>query len=200
MAWPHVVSGDVGGGPLLSRIVHFSLMFYCSTKVWFVPCGLQFPWRLSEINGIALYWLNIIKPRYFYVTEGGQHIGTVSSPLCPSHLIRQDPHYTLSTFQDGSPKLNKPSETLSKYWDQLRDESWCAKLSYWHDFQDRVWAKYFPPLHRSWGWLLAPLSCLPAKCGAFSRGPPQGPIHLYLSFLSEQMKLESFNNVTPLCH
>lgn len=183
---------------------------YCSEffiRVWCFIAALKFdlsPVGLNLLGGCLKstesHFINFtLKPRYFYVTEEVVNI-LDTYPLLSVRLTLSDRHYTLSTFQDGSPKLNKPSETLSKYWDQLRDESWCAKLSYWHDFQDIVWAKYFPPLHRSWGWLLAPLSCLPAKFGAFSWGPPQGPIHLYLSFLSEQMKLESFNNITPLCH
>ena len=166
---------DVGGGPLLFRIFHLSLMFYCSTKVWFVPCGPQFPWRLSEINGIALCWLYIKVSIFHMVNILDTYPLLLSVRLTPSDRLHIIPFQLFKM----EPKLNKPSETLNKYWDQLRDESWCAKLSHWHDFQGRVWAKYFPPLHRSLG--LAPVS--PPSLEHFLEALPRDQfICIYLSY------------------
>ena len=165
-------------------------MFYCGTKVWFVPCGPQFPWSLSEINEIALYWLthwsndhlrsvkgpakNIVKHKTYWSTH------FLSGRLTPSDRL----HNTLSTFQDGSPKLNKPSETLNKYWVQLRDEeSRCAKLSYWHDFQKIVWGKILPPCTAA---LCSSLHLAPVSQPSFAHFlevlPRERFIYIYLSY------------------
>ena len=50
----------------------------------------------------------------------------LSVRLTPSDMLHIIPFQLFKM----EPKLNKPSETLNKYWDQLRDESWCAKLSH----------------------------------------------------------------------
>ena len=146
MGWPHVVSGDVGGGPLLFRIFHPSLMFYCSTKVWFVPCGPQFTWRLSEINGIALYWLYIKASIFLRHRRGGQHIGHISSPLYP---------FNFSGWKSQIEQAKRDSEQIlgpTARWELV------CKTKLLTRFSGYSLSKIFPPFAPQLG--LAPRSSL----------------------------------------
>ena len=131
-----------------------------------------------------------------------QHILEYTFPLC---LAPSDGLHIIPFQLFKMEVLNWTSQ--ARLWTnigtnyELRDESWGAKLSYWHDFQKIVWEIFPPHAPRISSELLSSAgSCLPAKFLTFSRGTPRGPVHLYLSFLSEQMKLESFNNITPVTH